>query len=62
MVAEAMPFRAHDAHKGTFGTALIVAALAAEGETEISGIEHVDRGYERMAEKLGGLGAVVKRV
>ncbi|MGE5561000.1 MAG: UDP-N-acetylglucosamine 1-carboxyvinyltransferase [Chloroflexota bacterium] len=43
------------------GTALIVAGLAAEGETEISGIEHVDRGYERMAEKLAGLGAVVKR-
>lgn len=44
------------------GAALIVAALAAEGETEISGIEHVDRGYERMAEKLAGLGALVKRI
>lgn len=44
------------------GTALVVAGLAAEGETEISGIEHVDRGYERMAEKLSGLGAAVKRL
>jgi UDP-N-acetylglucosamine 1-carboxyvinyltransferase len=44
------------------GTALIVAALAAEGDTELSGIEHVERGYETMAGKLAGLGASVTRV
>lgn len=41
------------------GAALICAGLAAEGQTEISGMEHVERGYEDMAEKLRGLGAEV---
>jgi len=40
---------------------LIVAALAAEGETTISRIYHLDRGYERIEEKLRKLGADVKR-
>ncbi|MEW6724175.1 MAG: UDP-N-acetylglucosamine 1-carboxyvinyltransferase [Bacillota bacterium] len=44
------------------GAALIVAGLSADGETVISNIEHVDRGYERMAEKLRELGADVSRV
>ncbi len=39
------------------GAALICAALAAEGASEVSGIEHVERGYERMIDKLKGLGA-----
>ncbi|NPV52925.1 MAG: UDP-N-acetylglucosamine 1-carboxyvinyltransferase [Firmicutes bacterium] len=39
------------------GAALILGALAAEGETEISGIQHIDRGYEDIAGKLRGLGA-----
>ncbi|MCC6730280.1 MAG: UDP-N-acetylglucosamine 1-carboxyvinyltransferase [Chthonomonadales bacterium] len=38
------------------GAALICAALAADGETEMSGVEHIERGYERIAEKLRGLG------
>ncbi|GAB4406360.1 MAG: UDP-N-acetylglucosamine 1-carboxyvinyltransferase [Thermodesulfovibrionales bacterium] len=41
---------------------LIVAALAAEGETIIHRIYHLDRGYERIEEKLRGLGAIVERV
>ncbi|MBI4400789.1 MAG: UDP-N-acetylglucosamine 1-carboxyvinyltransferase [Nitrospirae bacterium] len=41
---------------------LIVAGLAAEGETEVSRVYHLDRGYERIEEKLGGLGAVIRRV
>ncbi len=39
------------------GAALAVAALAAEGETEIAGMEHVERGYEDMAGALCALGA-----
>ena len=41
---------------------LIVAALAAKGETTIHRIYHLDRGYEKMEEKLVTLGADVKRV
>lgn len=41
---------------------LVVAALAAKGETSIHRIYHLDRGYERMEEKLIKLGADVKRV
>ncbi|MBI2841953.1 MAG: UDP-N-acetylglucosamine 1-carboxyvinyltransferase [Armatimonadetes bacterium] len=44
------------------GAALVVAALAAEGKSEIIGIEHVDRGYECLEEKLTLLGAKVGRV
>jgi UDP-N-acetylglucosamine 1-carboxyvinyltransferase len=43
------------------GAALVVAALGAEGQSEISGLEHIDRGYELMAEKLESLGAEVER-
>lgn len=42
--------------------ALIIAALAATGETEIQRIYHLDRGYEKLEQKLIGLGANVKRV
>jgi UDP-N-acetylglucosamine 1-carboxyvinyltransferase len=41
---------------------LIVAALAAKGETTIHRIYHLDRGYERMEDKLLRLGANVRRV
>ncbi|MEN6520812.1 MAG: UDP-N-acetylglucosamine 1-carboxyvinyltransferase [Armatimonadota bacterium] len=43
------------------GAAMIVAALGAEGESEISGLEHIDRGYERLVDKLQELGAEVMR-
>ncbi len=42
--------------------ALIIAALAATGETEIQRIYHLDRGYEKLEQKLIGLGANVRRV
>jgi UDP-N-acetylglucosamine 1-carboxyvinyltransferase len=44
------------------GAALILAGLAATGRTEITDIYHVDRGYERLDEKLRSLGANVQRV
>jgi UDP-N-acetylglucosamine 1-carboxyvinyltransferase len=42
--------------------ALVLAALVAEGETRISRIYHLDRGYERLDEKLAKLGARIERV
>ncbi len=41
--------------------ALAIAALTAEGETTIDRVYHLDRGYEKMEEKLKGLGARVRR-
>ena len=41
---------------------LVLAALVAEGETIIDRVYHLDRGYERMEEKLRGLGAQVRRM
>lgn len=43
------------------GAAIAVAALAAEGETELYAIEHIDRGYENFEENLCHLGAGVSR-
>ena len=40
---------------------LIVAALAAEGETTVNRVYHIDRGYERIEEKLRSLGATIHR-
>ncbi len=42
--------------------ALVLAALAAEGETRISRVYHLDRGYEQLDEKLAKLGARIRRV
>ena len=44
------------------GAALVIAALIADGETQVDDIYHVDRGYERFVEKLAILGADIKRV
>ena len=41
---------------------LVLAALAAKGETEINRIYHLDRGYERLEDKLAGVGARIERV
>ncbi|PZX10840.1 UDP-N-acetylglucosamine 1-carboxyvinyltransferase [Palleronia aestuarii] len=41
---------------------LILAGLAAEGETVVNRVYHLDRGYERVEEKLGAVGARVERV
>ena len=43
------------------GAALVLAALAAKGETEISGIELIDRGYEHLDLKLRKLGLPIFR-
>ena len=40
---------------------LVLAGLAAEGETEVLRIYHLDRGYERLEEKLSGVGAMIER-
>lgn len=44
------------------GAALILAALAADGETEVTGIHHVDRGYVDIAKKFRQIGADVMRL
>lgn len=44
------------------GAALILAGLAAEGQTEITGLQHIDRGYEKLIEKFTALGADIVRI
>ena len=44
------------------GASLIIAALIAKGKSEIHGVEQIDRGYEKIDEKLKKLGAEIKRV
>jgi UDP-N-acetylglucosamine 1-carboxyvinyltransferase len=41
---------------------LVLAGLAAEGETEVSRVYHLDRGYEKLEAKLASLGAHIRRV
>ena len=41
---------------------LILAGLAAEGETVIDRVYHLDRGYENIEAKLGALGADIQRI
>jgi UDP-N-acetylglucosamine 1-carboxyvinyltransferase len=41
---------------------LVLGALVAEGETEVDRIYHIDRGYECIEEKLGQLGACIRRI
>jgi UDP-N-acetylglucosamine 1-carboxyvinyltransferase len=41
---------------------LVLAGLVAEGETEVSRIYHLDRGYEHLENKLASLGADIERV
>jgi UDP-N-acetylglucosamine 1-carboxyvinyltransferase len=43
------------------GAALVAAALAAEGESTIRGLKHLDRGYEELETTLGSLGAEIRR-
>lgn len=52
------PVRAHDIRAGA---ALVIAGLAADGQTVISDAHHVDRGYEDLAGKLASVGAQVTR-
>ena len=44
------------------GAALVIAGLTAEGITRVENIHYVERGYERLIEKLTGLGANIRRV
>jgi UDP-N-acetylglucosamine 1-carboxyvinyltransferase len=52
------PVRAPDIRAGA---ALVVAGLRAEGETEVHGAEHIDRGYEDFVAKLAAVGADINR-
>jgi len=54
----AAPVRALDIRAGA---AMVVAAMAADGVTEIEDVHHVDRGYEDFEAKLAALGAEVRR-
>lgn len=44
------------------GAALVLAGLTAEGETIVSGVKHIDRGYESLERSLSRLGADVQRI
>ncbi len=44
------------------GAALVIAALAAKGQSEISCVHYIERGYENLVEKLRGLGANIRAV
>jgi UDP-N-acetylglucosamine 1-carboxyvinyltransferase len=41
---------------------LVIAGLAAQGETVVNRVYHLDRGFERLEEKLGACGARVRRI
>jgi len=60
------PCRLHGAEVGIAdlraGATLILAALIADGTSVISGIEHVDRGYEQIEAKLVAIGAQINRI
>ena len=43
------------------GAALVIAGLAADGRTEVSGVDHIDRGYEDLVMKLNSVGASIHR-
>jgi UDP-N-acetylglucosamine 1-carboxyvinyltransferase len=44
------------------GAALVLAGLAAQGDTTVSRVYHIDRGYNRLERDLASLGAVIERV
>jgi UDP-N-acetylglucosamine 1-carboxyvinyltransferase len=44
------------------GAALVIAGLIADGNTEVTDIKHIDRGYEKIEEKLNHLGAKIQRI
>ena len=52
------PVRAPDIRAGA---ALVVAGLAATGETVISGVHHIDRGYDDLVGRLRAMGADIER-
>ena len=44
------------------GMAQVIAALTADGVSEVSGVEHIDRGYESIDTRLRMIGADIKRI
>ena len=50
------------AHDLRAGAALVIAGLCAEGTTYVENIHFVERGYERLVEKLSGIGAKIRRI
>ena len=54
--------RAGDGDRPARQRRLILAGLGAEGETVVSRVYHLDRGYEHVEEKLGACGARIERV
>jgi UDP-N-acetylglucosamine 1-carboxyvinyltransferase len=50
------------AHDLRAGAALVIAGLAAEGVTFVKNIHYVERGYERLIDKLTALGAKIRRI
>ena len=52
------PVRAHDIRAGA---AMVVAGLAAEGSTTITGVHHIDRGYDDLVGRLRAVGAGIER-
>ena len=44
------------------GAALVIAGLMASGDTEIGNPQYIDRGYEKLEERLSALGAQIRRV
>ena len=51
-----------DAYELRGGAALVVAALAAEGKTEVTGVQYIDRGYDCFEDNLAKCGARIKRI
>jgi UDP-N-acetylglucosamine 1-carboxyvinyltransferase len=44
------------------GVALLIAAMSAEGVSEIQNVEQIDRGYRKIDERLNALGAKIQRI
>ncbi|MDF2838968.1 MAG: UDP-N-acetylglucosamine 1-carboxyvinyltransferase, partial [Evtepia sp.] len=51
-----------EAHDLRGGAALVIAALGAQGDSQISGLQYIDRGYENLDQELNQLGAQVVRI
>lgn len=51
-----------EAHDLRAGAALVIAGLAAEGQTVVEKIHFIERGYENLIEKLTALGADIRRL
>jgi UDP-N-acetylglucosamine 1-carboxyvinyltransferase len=53
------PVKAHDIRAGA---AMVVAGLAADGETTVTGVHHIDRGYDNLVGRLRAVGAEIERI